>query len=866
MSNYNNYNNNNNNNGSSLPHSNSYNALNQLASSSSSSFTNNNNNNNNNNMTTSSSSSGSSLLSLIPPSLIKQYDNEVVQMFERNMPDQMKTIESNTRYEIEEKKRQLRRLIGNKYRDLVEGSDSIVKMKKSCQSIQDNIKQMQSGLKSFSERRLRNNQVMLESSTSTTTSSSSMESGNLNIAIISKYAKFLIEISERIWRAIDQNEFFEAEVQFLKAKYIYSQLTTSGQLVIERLPIVYNHWQTIEQFPSKTIQSARDFLKKQHNTSNNNTSNSNNNNNSNSSNISIEQYIGALSTLILFDNYTINQTMNEFLHIRLSQLVNQLDRAIKLEYPTKLSIHKALESIKTTIFLLASRLSAMQQEDKDYSEYLWSYHDDPVKSIKNKTNGITPVAEAFLSHLSQLYTSCIGDFLNLFPADKELVTVSSSGNSSSSSVGGVTTLTSPTNSSKILSKKQQQSHAKSIVERYEMKENELREFMRKSFYNSIRLFCQNNQRSIKSLYQNNINNNNNNNNSNNNINNGNKTSSSALQELLFISKLSKLFYKHILVNPNQFLVPSTNTNTSPSSITNRLTTTTTSSLSPNFNNNNNNNNNIESLTNKVVDYLKEVYYIGFIVWIESILPTHCTSLQQRLNNESWDNSQQLTRSWEKHLIQDDNNSTGRTQIYMPYQPSHFILSLLFELSLETNKISFNTLDKNIQRYLSISLANKIYKIINSFLSEKASNFITICKEGYLQLYLDMKYLNVVLFGNKKLQPIKDNTFNTSKSYYYNNIATTTGASVPTLTSPASTTTPTTTTTTTEPEMKTMSDVINLLEEKIDPIDLILYKEYVNKFVETSYNKTTTLFGGFTKVHRSIIKSDNSLESLNISML
>ncbi|GAM24512.1 hypothetical protein SAMD00019534_076870 [Acytostelium subglobosum LB1] len=997
--------------------------------------------------------SNGNLTTLIPQSMIKQYDQEVIHMFERNSPEEMKNIESSTRYEIEDKKRQLRRLIGNKYRDLVEGSDSIVKMKKSCMTITEKIGNMQSSLKSFSERRLKHSSLHSNitnnntGNTDTDTDTDSTSADEDSIIAISRHAKFLIEITERIWRAIDHNEFYEAVVQFLKARHLYMLMTADSQpQTIKRLiitmPLVETQWLTIQQFPAKTTLSAKDYMKK--------------------ANLSIEQYIGCLSTLVLFDNMTLDNVMQEFLKLRSSLLGGIIQHGTSQKQPVRITVQRMVDSIKTTLLfvllmfyptsssdgqqqddsdsstevdnlahlpvltftssmlettftwscpymhnaidyldqvdkgkgdrnrwerennetarvdkrsstqtthssgkakqssalhlhvseqaihkltlewldqvvqtirarsnelfapvtnakelsrlraevfeelatfrsvvdkfgdtsttatstatwnnvikrvvgvdtpciidvfeeilllkseqiietafssinltsLLQSKLQQTKAEDKDYSDYLWAYHDDATQSIKNKTNGITPQMDLFLQQVGQMYSGCISDFLDLFPA---------SSGTAAAAAKEAGNLISPTQSrvasSRLLSKRQQQSQEQSIVEKYELKENELRQFMRKSFHNSIRQFCTNNQSTVAALATSAINSL---------VGSGigssggvssskassSSSASSNIQDILFIAKTSKLLYRHIQQQPQLYFVASASESTGATSPTSNRH----NSHSSNSNNNNSTNNSgHETLILQLVDELKEVHYIGFIAWVEYITTLHCQSLKQRMNSDTmvWEHAQQLTRSWERHTIPGVEQQPD-AQVLTPYQPSAYILSLLFDISLENNKISINTLDKNIQQYIALTLTNKVYKVVQSYLALKTtSSFTPICKEGYLQLYVDFKYLGCILYGNKKAQPIKDPVFNKAKALYDRSIVSSSSSS-------------STDTTTPSASNRTFQDILSLIEEKIDTVDMILYKDFINRFVESTYSKTSTMFGYFTKSHRSIIKQD-----------
>ncbi|EGG16575.1 oligomeric Golgi complex component [Cavenderia fasciculata] len=956
---------------------------------------------------TMNNSTNNNLLSLIPSSQIKLYDSEVTSMFEKNAPEQMKTIESNTRFEIEDKKMQLRRLIG--YRDLVEGSDSIVKMKQSCESITEMIGTMQTSLKMFSEKRLqKSNNTKIDSQ------SQKKDIVKRKIGSIARHCRFLIDISEKIWRSIDRNEYFESSVQYLKAIYLYNRIKSGGQSseeikkLLDNLPVIEEQWMTIQQFPSKTVTCAREFLMR--------------------STLSTEHYVGSLSSLVMFDKKSVTDVFVEFLHVRslaFSHIISKSLSSQKKQTTTdsatvvltvKSTLVKMVDYIKSTLYLILiifvddtyqyddnppppipalsftssvlevnfewktpyikqciafleevqngggkisgqwwdadqddglsssgntataattfsstsnrdnvstriirektlewlnevlqkiistqkevlapiksakdlsllrvdilaelSVLSQHQQEknnsnekvvdligiqvpiegwnwvtvannvigkdltriidvleevfltksegiiantfssinltsllqhkmlllrpeDKNFgTSFLWTQRqdDDTVQSIRNKTNGITPLSDHFLQQVNQMYTNCVSDFVYLFPSSEQTKLNGGGLMASPAPTPRSATLSTMSSRLSILQKRNQFSQTQSIIEKYQIKENELREYMRQSFHNSIKQFCNDNQSTIVSLYKEiKL-----------------EQQQQKIHEILFIAKASKLFYKHIIQNPNLFFLP--------------------------IDQSNSNSKNETPLSLKIIEELKSIYYLGFIIWVENFIQIHSTSLLSTLLSLSWDNSNhQKTKSWQSFEIQADNQ---QTQIHMPYLPSSFILSFLFDITKQINQISFNTLDRNIQKYISQCIANHIYKIVSQFLStiKTTSNNGPISKEGYIQLLLDMKYLSYVLYGNKKAPIIKDQSFKRSKDYFDTII-------VENVDNPQ------------QSISKTFNDIIQLIEEKvmnikIDPIDLSLYKDHISKFVETSYSKTWTMLGIFTQIHRTVAK-------------
>ncbi|KAM9955674.1 hypothetical protein ACTFIW_002314 [Dictyostelium discoideum] len=572
-----------------------------------------------------------------------------------------------------------------------------------------------------------------------------------------------------------------------------------------------------------------------------------------------------------------------------------------------------LSKIQSDIF------SHIKSEDKNFSEFLWFYNqDDPIQSIKNKTNGITPSNELFLTKINQLYNNIKSDFIYLLNDNN--ININNNNNN---------------NRSMIIN-----SQPKNLIK---INEILIKEYMKKSFYKSLNEFTTSTQDRIDQLI----------------LLNKNKTTSGTTttttttttstnlkrDEILFISKLSKIFYKHIVNNANLYFLNPLNifdttnisncstTSFSKSNSINILDTISSPpqpppspspthsspSIQRHTNNNNNtspiinNNNNSEILKESlpIIDKLKQQFYYGCIVWVNEFVGDYSQILKQDLFNHDWNDSDRV-KTWEKHIIQiesnghnnnnNNNNASGggddddvtlkgvnehSTIIYIPYQTSPFITSYLMSISLEISKFSLNTIDKNILKFIIESITLNLFNIVNDLLSTSTtastSNLtsnntttttittIKFNKEGYIQLLIDLKYIGFILFGrelnsssSKKptSQPtsnviIKDSIFKKAKSHYQSIISTKNNPDE-----------------NIEQQQQqqqeqlsnnivyTFNQIIELVEKNLDPIDLAFYNSYIVKFIDQTYSKTLTLFGNFVYLHKSIVKPEKKQQSIN----
>eukprot|EP01018_Ginkgo_biloba_P036933 Gb_20855 [translate_table: standard] len=72
-------------------------------------------------------------------------------LFETRTVSEIREVESETRKEIQEKKEELRQVVGTSYRDLIESADSILLMRKSCQAVSENNLNYRGGFRSLNK-------------------------------------------------------------------------------------------------------------------------------------------------------------------------------------------------------------------------------------------------------------------------------------------------------------------------------------------------------------------------------------------------------------------------------------------------------------------------------------------------------------------------------------------------------------------------------------------------------------------------------------------------------------------------------------------------------------------------------------------
>ncbi|CAK7326004.1 unnamed protein product [Dovyalis caffra] len=206
----------------------------------------------------------------------------------------IRNVESATRHQIEEKKEELRQLVGNRYRDLIDSADSIVHMKSYCESISRNIASIHTNIRSLSASPL--------SETPKFTSPNPTRGKSYGIACRVKY---LVDTPENIWGCLDEFMFLEAAGRYTRAKHVQSKLVSQDyNKILLNFPLLQHQWQIVESFKVQISQKSRERLSDQ--------------------GLEIGGYADALAAAAVIDELEPDQVLSLFLDSRKSWISQKL--------------------------------------------------------------------------------------------------------------------------------------------------------------------------------------------------------------------------------------------------------------------------------------------------------------------------------------------------------------------------------------------------------------------------------------------------------------------------------------------------------------------------------------------------------------
>ncbi|KAG1754866.1 uncharacterized protein EDB91DRAFT_257088 [Suillus paluster] len=161
------------------------------------------------------------------------------------------------RSDAEAKQEELRVMVGERYRDLLQASTSIISMSKSAKLVQEAFQETKVAIVS-QQQPCRENR----------TSNVGKEDSHLQILqALSAHIKLLLDAPEHLWRLIEREKYFHAAWLFMLARVVHRALShdddqdeeswqNKGINVMEQFPLIQRQWETISHFRSQIVHRA----------------------------------------------------------------------------------------------------------------------------------------------------------------------------------------------------------------------------------------------------------------------------------------------------------------------------------------------------------------------------------------------------------------------------------------------------------------------------------------------------------------------------------------------------------------------------------------------------------------------------------
>ncbi|XP_043288617.1 conserved oligomeric Golgi complex subunit 1 isoform X2 [Venturia canescens] len=250
----------------------------------------------------------------------KQYvDLDINKLFEEHSIKEIEQIQRAIQLESDRKKIELRTLVGERYRDLIQAADTIAEMRETSKNVISRIADIEETFRDLQQKYLIGFKI------DSSDNSSARDSDNISDSVVIQI-KILMDIPEHIWSAIDNRDMLFASQLFILAQHVNYSLTFEiGQSVLAKnYPIVAKQWSIISHFRNVIFDQCNETLR--------------------SLDLSAEVAANCLAALVLLDGTSSKELLEKLISLR-SQAIESI---IKDENP-----HSVRHRIKLSVKLLS---------------------------------------------------------------------------------------------------------------------------------------------------------------------------------------------------------------------------------------------------------------------------------------------------------------------------------------------------------------------------------------------------------------------------------------------------------------------------------------------------------------------------------
>ncbi|KAL1918755.1 uncharacterized protein VTP21DRAFT_2777 [Calcarisporiella thermophila] len=233
------------------------------------------------------------------------------ELFYKYSVPELRAMEKKMRADIDQKKKDLRLMVGERYRDIISAADAIVAMQKNINSTQDVLASMQSGCDVHEIRR--------RAKILSTNKENRVDEDEIQHSLYAAAAqiKVLVDVPEQIWRALEDQKYLLASRLYLLAKAVYKNLQSEKDdmpiSIANTFPVVQRQWDVVSHFKGHILQRSIAFLKL--------------------FNTTAKSVAETLAAIMLLDNYTMKDTVKLLLEMRTSALADFFDKPFATNNP-----------------------------------------------------------------------------------------------------------------------------------------------------------------------------------------------------------------------------------------------------------------------------------------------------------------------------------------------------------------------------------------------------------------------------------------------------------------------------------------------------------------------------------------------------
>ncbi|KAF5388598.1 hypothetical protein D9757_004649 [Collybiopsis confluens] len=183
------------------------------------------------------------------------------ELFRKHNIAEIKLLQRRLRTDADAKQEELRLMVGERYRDLLQASTSIISMANSSQRVIKALEETKAAI--LAER---------PPSVPKYTSIRTNEDNHLQaLQVLAAHIKLLLDAPEHLWRMLEKKKYFSAAWLYLLSRVVHRALVhqeqdeeawhSQGADVLESFPLVQRQWEVVAQFRAQIVHKATLFLR-----------------------------------------------------------------------------------------------------------------------------------------------------------------------------------------------------------------------------------------------------------------------------------------------------------------------------------------------------------------------------------------------------------------------------------------------------------------------------------------------------------------------------------------------------------------------------------------------------------------------------
>ncbi|XP_032596294.1 conserved oligomeric Golgi complex subunit 1 isoform X2 [Drosophila grimshawi] len=230
---------------------------------------------------------------------------DVDTLFEQHGVSEIDAVQKKIQTVVENKREELRTMVGERYRDLLKAADTIAAMQASAGTLIEQVHCVQGNCRSLNEQQLLGFRTMPTPATEVLHQQRTASKQLSNYYSTMVQTKLLSSLPELIWTHIDREQFYAATELFTFSRHISTGLQLDAKnALMQQLPVALKQWEILRPFHLTIKQAVLSVLEREE--------------------LSAEMAVDCMLSLLLLDKCSLLQVLQTFLQLRATAYVNCL--------------------------------------------------------------------------------------------------------------------------------------------------------------------------------------------------------------------------------------------------------------------------------------------------------------------------------------------------------------------------------------------------------------------------------------------------------------------------------------------------------------------------------------------------------------